>query len=98
MKSRERAAFLKSDHMKYLNIFFFYKSGLLDFRKKNQGRSRTMERVDYKANFRKNLKRLREADLMSQGELATRLNDRYGTSVNRATVSKWETGSQTPGV
>lgn len=57
-----------------------------------------MERVDYKANFRKNLKRLRKADLMSQGELATLLNDRYGTSVNRATVSKWETGSQTPGV
>lgn len=42
------------------------------------------------------IKELRKAAKLNQSELATALNKKYGLNIDRAMISKWETGFQTP--
>ena len=44
--------------------------------------------------FPRSLKALRDEREMSQDELATAMNTRYGTKLNRPTISRWENGLQ----
>jgi transcriptional regulator with XRE-family HTH domain len=42
------------------------------------------------------IKELRKAAKLNQTELADALNKKYGLSIDRVMISKWETGFQTP--
>ena len=44
--------------------------------------------------FGKKLKELRKAKGLTQQELVDTVNSKYGTAINRTTISKWENGTQ----
>lgn len=48
--------------------------------------------------FGKKLKELRKAKGLTQQELVDTVNSKYGTAINRTTISKWENGTQEAGM
>lgn len=44
--------------------------------------------------FGKKLRELRKAKGLTQQELVDTVNTKYGTAINRTTISKWENGTQ----
>lgn len=48
--------------------------------------------VELKSNFAENLKKLRKQRGLTLEELAEQINQKYGTSINKSMISKWERG------
>lgn len=48
--------------------------------------------------FGKKLRELRKAKGLTQQELVDTVNTKYGTAINRTTISKWENGTQESGM
>lgn len=44
--------------------------------------------------FGERLKKLRKENGLTQSELVEKVNEKYGTAINRTTISKWENGTQ----
>ena len=44
--------------------------------------------------FGERLKKLRKEKGLTQGQLVDMVNQKYGTAINRTTISKWENGTQ----